>query len=177
MANSTKLYRSRTHRVFGGVAGGLADYFNVDVILTRLLFVIIFFAGGGGVLIYIVLWIITPDEPLITPTRQYSAGGSSTSGEPNPGSPDANITDAEVVKETEKKSNNRTFIIGTALILIGFLFLLNTMIPHLMIIKLWPLILIITGIMILVNETRDKNEPVNKTVNNQETSKTESHEI
>ena len=158
MSNSTRLYRSRTHRVFGGVAGGLADYFNVDVILMRLLFVIIFFAGGGGVIIYIILWIITPESPLITPPP-YSKNSSENSHYEN--NPD--ISDATIVDDRKKKeNNNRTFIVGIALILIGFLFLLNSMMPQLIIINLWPLILIIVGVMLIVNETK-----LTKTNNNE----------
>jgi len=167
MNNSTRLYRSRTHKVFGGVAGGLADYFNVDVILTRLLFVIVFFAGGGGVIIYIILWIITPQEPLITPPP--NSGGSGGESANN----SAGITDAEIVKTDESRNNNRTFIVGIALILIGFLFLLNTLIPQLVIIKMWPLVLIVIGIMLLINESKSKKDKI--IIN--ETSKTESHEI
>jgi phage shock protein C len=48
--------------VIAGVCGGLADYFNVDPILIRGLFIVAILAGGGGVLVYIVLWIITPVE-------------------------------------------------------------------------------------------------------------------
>jgi len=168
MSNSTRLYRSRTHRVFGGVAGGLADYFNVDVILMRLLFVIVFFAGGGGVIIYIVLWIITPDSPLITPPP-HSQNSSENSHYAN--NPD--ISDATIVDDRKKKeNNNRTFIVGISLILVGFLFLLNSMMPQLIIINLWPLILIIVGVMLIVNETK-----LTKTINNNESSKTESHEV
>ncbi len=166
MNNSKRLYRSRTHKVFGGVAGGLADYFNVDVILMRLLFVIVFFAGGGGVIIYVILWIITPLEPFITPPPNQ--GGDASGGNADA----AGITDAEIVK-TGEPDNNRTFIAGIALILIGFLFLINSLIPQLVIIKFWPLVLVVVGIMLLVNETRKKEE----NSNSNETSKTESHEI
>ena len=168
MSNSTRLYRSRQHRVFGGVAGGLADYFNIDVILARLLFVVIFFAGGGGVIIYVVLWIITPEEPLITPPP----GGGTGSGE-STYSNSADISDATIVNNGEKRSNNRTFIGGIALILVGFLFLLNTMIPQLVIIHFWPLVLIIVGIMLIMNETK----PAVEKSNNQESTKTKKNEI
>ena len=170
MNNSKRLYRSRTHRVFGGVAGGLADYFSIDVILARLLFVIVFFAGGGGFIIYIILWIITPEEPLITPPPSSSGGGGG-SGEP---SANSDISDAEIVNiEKRDNSNNRPFILGIGLILIGFLFLLNTLIPQLVVIKLWPLILIIIGVVLLINESKNKKE--NEIEN--EPQKTESHEI
>ena len=168
MNNSTRLYRSRRHRVFGGVAGGLADYFNIDVILARLLFVIIFFAGGGGIIIYVVLWIITPEEPLITPPP---GNGTPSGGSAN--SRHTDISDATIVNDGEKRNNNRTFIGGVALILIGFLFLLNTMIPHLVILHFWPLVLIIVGIMLVFNEVR----PVNEQNNNQESTKIDNNEI
>ncbi|MEC9488803.1 MAG: PspC domain-containing protein, partial [Halanaerobium sp.] len=41
---SKKIYRSRRDRVLGGVCGGIAEYFDIDVILVRLLFVLLFFA-------------------------------------------------------------------------------------------------------------------------------------
>ena len=55
-------------RMIAGVAGGLADYFDTDPTLIRILFVLLTLLGGGGlgILIYIVLWIITP-EPMDKP--------------------------------------------------------------------------------------------------------------
>ena len=59
---SSQLFRSKTDRVFGGVAGGLAKYFNTDPLLLRILFVLLAIFGGGGVIIYIVLWIAIREE-------------------------------------------------------------------------------------------------------------------
>ncbi len=59
-----RLYRSRTDLMLGGVCGGLAKYLNVDPAIIRLVFVLLLFLGGGGFWIYLVLWIITPVEPL-----------------------------------------------------------------------------------------------------------------
>lgn len=56
------LYRSKRNRMIAGVAGGLAEYFGVDVILLRLLWLLSFFFGGAGLLIYIVAWIVMPSE-------------------------------------------------------------------------------------------------------------------
>ncbi len=58
-----RLYRSRTDRILGGVCGGLADYFNLDPSLVRLLWVIFCLGFGTGVLAYIIAWIIIPEEP------------------------------------------------------------------------------------------------------------------
>ena len=64
MAEGTKkLYRSRDDRWLAGVCGGLAEYFNLDPILIRVLFILFGFAVGGGVLIYIILWLIIPQAP------------------------------------------------------------------------------------------------------------------
>ncbi|MFN2103235.1 MAG: PspC domain-containing protein [Candidatus Promineifilaceae bacterium] len=50
-------------RMVAGVAGGLAEYFDIDPTIIRILFVLLALFGGGflGILIYIVLWIIMPD--------------------------------------------------------------------------------------------------------------------
>jgi phage shock protein C len=58
-----RLYRSRSEKMIGGVAGGLAEYLDVDVSLVRLVWVLLALLGGGGLLAYIVLWIIMPVEP------------------------------------------------------------------------------------------------------------------
>lgn len=59
-----KLYRSREDRVFGGVCGGLAEYFALDSTLIRLLFVFFAFAGGPGFLAYIIMLFVVPEKPL-----------------------------------------------------------------------------------------------------------------
>lgn len=58
-----KLYRSKKNRMIAGVCGGLGDYFNIDPTLVRLLFVLIGLAVGGGFLLYLLLWLIMPEEP------------------------------------------------------------------------------------------------------------------
>ncbi len=63
MAQTRKLYRSRTDRQLAGVCGGLARYFNTDATLIRVLFVVLALLGGPGLVIYLVLWIVVPEEP------------------------------------------------------------------------------------------------------------------
>ena len=57
-----RLYRIRNGRVVAGVAAGLAAYFGVDPTLVRLAFALLTVFGGLGVLLYLVAWIIIPDE-------------------------------------------------------------------------------------------------------------------
>lgn len=63
MDSTRKLYRSKTDRKVAGVCGGLAQYFNIDPTLIRVLFVVLAVLGGSGLVLYLALWIIVPTEP------------------------------------------------------------------------------------------------------------------
>ena len=61
MSEYKKLKRSLTDRKIAGVCGGLAEYFNVDPVLVRIIFLaMLLFAGGGG-LLYLIIWIVAPE--------------------------------------------------------------------------------------------------------------------
>jgi phage shock protein PspC (stress-responsive transcriptional regulator) len=157
MGNSKKLYRSRRDKVIGGVAGGLADYFEIDVVIIRLLFVLVFFLGGGGLLAYIIMWIVIPAEPYYPPYHE-----AAPRPEPNPGStqqPDTegsdssnpNATTSEPVRSDHRK-NNTGLVAGVVLIVLGFVFLANHMVPWFHLSNFWPVLLIIAGIFIIEPE-------------------------
>jgi phage shock protein C len=63
MAETRKLYRSRTNRQLAGVCGGLAGYFNLDATLIRVLFILLAVLGGSGLVLYLAMWLIVPNEP------------------------------------------------------------------------------------------------------------------
>lgn len=58
-----KLYRSRNNRLIAGICGGLADYFNIDPIIVRLITLILVLSFGSGLIAYIIAWIVVPEEP------------------------------------------------------------------------------------------------------------------
>ncbi|MGB9681643.1 MAG: PspC domain-containing protein [bacterium] len=58
-----KLYRSRKQRILAGVCGGIAEYFNVDPVIIRLIMILLIFANGLGILFYIIAAIIIPENP------------------------------------------------------------------------------------------------------------------
>src|SRR5713101_9254078 len=62
-----KLMRSITDKKIAGVCGGLAEYFDVDPTVIRLVWVLLFFFGGTGGLAYIILWIVLPVAPEAAP--------------------------------------------------------------------------------------------------------------
>ena len=59
------LRRSRSNRMIAGVIGGLADYFGLDPSLLRVIYVLvsIFSVAFPGILVYIIFWIVVPEEP------------------------------------------------------------------------------------------------------------------
>jgi phage shock protein C len=58
-----KLYRSKKNRKIAGVCGGIAEYFDIDPIIIRLITLILVLSAGGGLIAYIIAWIVVPEEP------------------------------------------------------------------------------------------------------------------
>lgn len=65
-----RLMRSRTDQVIGGVAGGLGNYLDIDPVLIRIAWVALVLFGGTGILLYIIAWIIMPEEDADTADRR-----------------------------------------------------------------------------------------------------------
>lgn len=55
-----KFYLSSTDRKIAGVCGGIAEYFNIDSLIVRIIFVVLFFGAGVGLLTYLVIWLLAP---------------------------------------------------------------------------------------------------------------------
>ena len=69
-AGVRKLYRDQKHRVLSGVASGVAAYFRMDITLIRILFVLFALVTGIGLLVYLVLWMVTPSAESVTEQMQ-----------------------------------------------------------------------------------------------------------
>ncbi len=58
-----KLLRSKTDRKVAGVCAGIAEYFDIDPTLVRIIFIILGLPGGApGILVYLVLWLVVPEK-------------------------------------------------------------------------------------------------------------------
>ena len=169
-----RLYRSLTDRKFAGVAGGLAEYFVMDPLLIRLAFVILTFAGGGGFLIYLVLWIVTPENPIRTnpftnttgqdykqPNQDQATASGGYSSENQDGSTFHATPTPPPVPQT-KERNKGSLIGGLVLITLGVLFLADEMIPQVNFGDLWPVILIVIGAGLLINAIAKRNHNSNQ---------------
>lgn len=59
-----KLYRSSTDRYIGGVCGGMAEYFNIDSAVIRIIWALSVIIGGSGLLFYLIAWVVIPIDPV-----------------------------------------------------------------------------------------------------------------
>ncbi|HEX7411639.1 MAG TPA: PspC domain-containing protein [Bacteroidales bacterium] len=154
-----KLYRSVKQRVIGGVAGGLAEYFDIDPVIVRLVFVIVALAGGGGVLVYIILWIVLPENTAQRYTFQDTQPGyrpaEPSAGEAPAGSgstewkDSATTSSQETFKYGVKEKRTGGLIGGLVLITLGCLFLVDRFVPNIDFGDLWPILLVVIGAVII----------------------------
>jgi len=144
-----QLKRSTSDSMLGGVCGGLGLYFGADSNLIRLLFVILAVVPGFGVPVYLILWLILPEE--------------GRSDDPSIGERVRIVTD-EIVERTKQVGEDvrsgsitshpqSTILIGLALVLIGLAFLFRNLgFPWMQWIEfgtLWPALIILVGIAFL----------------------------
>ncbi|NLJ84307.1 MAG: PspC domain-containing protein [Halanaerobiaceae bacterium] len=132
-----KLYRSRTDRMLAGVCAGIAEYFNIDPAIVRILAVVLFFADGLGFLFYIVAMAIIPEnkEDFIDVEFDTASGDEDTdSGE-----------EKQEVKNRGKK-NDAQRLFGIILIGLGVFFIFDKWLYFIRWHRLWPLVLVVLGI-------------------------------
>jgi phage shock protein PspC (stress-responsive transcriptional regulator) len=136
-----KLYRSKRNAVVAGVSAGLAEYFNIDPAIVRLIFVLATVFGGSGVLVYIILWIILPQE------EQGTIGSHDTVHD--------NVAEirgraeefAEGFRGGSREIRTRTMV-GYIFIGLGVIFVLQNFGLFRADI-FWPLVLVVVGLFIL----------------------------
>jgi len=132
-----KLYRSRRIRVFGGIAGGLSQYFNIDPIIVRVIFVVVTIMHGVGLILYIILWIVIPEEPF---EIAYQAPADIKDGS----SPGDQSTQETIINDHKKLHGGRT-VAGVILISIGLIFFADRIIPSFDFRDILPLIFVLIG--------------------------------
>lgn len=62
MTKDKKLTRKTDDKMIAGVAAGIADYFGLDVTLVRVVLVVTAIMGGFGFVLYVVMWVLVPEE-------------------------------------------------------------------------------------------------------------------
>lgn len=169
-----RLYRSQKNRVIAGVAGGLGEYFGVDVVLVRLLWVLSVFLGGGGIFVYIVAWVIIPEEGRAFVERGRRTEGDrqrdadaadkglddgGTAVEDNTGqwssaSAGDGATETDWDSEKDEMGARRRRHAGLILVGLGIVFLAYQLFGPLFRFT-WPLLLVALGFYLLFRERRE----------------------
>ena len=147
----TRLYRSYRDSMIGGVCGGLGEYLNTDSLIFRVLFAVAVLVGGSGILAYIILWIVIPLEeiPKISSTNNKNMEDNKNS---------EMKTDAMEDQKKQQQRNDGNLWGGFILIALGSIFLIDRFVPHLGWGDLWPLLLIVIGVILISkNYQKPKN--------------------
>ncbi len=147
-----RLHRSRKNRMLGGVCGGIAEYFEIDPVIVRLIAVALFFVGGSAVLAYIIALIIIPYEPMATTAGQGTDGAAENLSAP------AGTASAPAEAPRSTANESIPLFLGILLIIIGGLFLMHNLpffSPFYHQIRwyvhdfFWPSILIVFGVFLI----------------------------
>ena len=145
MQQAHRLYKSQDDRVLFGVAGGHAEYFNIDPVIIRLAWVVLTVVTGGiAGLVYLVLAIVTPED---------RSRAETVADEDEPASDDADYQEEGRRSSYRNRARN---VIGAVLIVSGILFLLGN-IGILDLIRwdlIWPVAVIVLGLTILIPSIR-----------------------
>lgn len=136
-----RLYRSQKDKIIGGVSGGLGEYFEIDPVIIRIVFVVLTIAGGWGALAYILCWIIIPVNPAHQPWATQNVAGPAPAPSGTEGGPPANGPSS-----SSRAPGN---LAGIILLVLGILLLGHNLLPRFDLWEYWPVILIFTGIWLL----------------------------
>jgi phage shock protein PspC (stress-responsive transcriptional regulator) len=171
-----KLYRDEYHKKIAGVCAGLAEYFNIDVAIVRVVFVLALIFHGGGGLIYIIFWIVLPKKPfVIDPGVDYRVppaspggnpfGNTTVSGTPYQNQPFSNqpfqnqpFQNQPFQNQPRNTTSLVAIVFGVVLIIIGGSILLDDfdILPDWDFERLWPAVLIVIGAGIMLSGERKK---------------------
>ena len=135
-----RLYRCRDNRLLGGVAAGVAEYFDLDPTLVRVLWFLSIFFGGLTILVYVGLAIIVPLEPLaVTATGAESEASLAPEGH----------------RHTRRGTGQLATLLGVALIFFGALALIEQAAPGLIQGRyLWPAVVVVVGGVLIARGVR-----------------------
>jgi len=138
-----RLYRSRTEKMIAGVAGGFAQYLDIDPVFIRLAFVCLIFFHGAGIIIYFVSALIIPKEEIegTEPTVE-----------------EKQINEQERKAKKIERKVNRDKYIGAILIIFGLLFLADNLFIDVNFENVFPLGLIGIGAWMVFNTFKKEKE-------------------
>lgn len=161
-----RLYRSPSDRVLAGVAGGMAETYDMDPAVVRIAWALLTLLTGGLLLIlYIVIVLVVPLRPegepppysaaMGEPDMSTQTGAGAPIGAPGASpSPPAEVGGNETwrTRAADRRATSdstSSIVIGAILILIGAYFLMRQFIPALNPALFWPVLVIIGGVLLI----------------------------
>lgn len=162
------IYRSKDQKIIAGVCGGIGEYFEIDPVVIRIIFVVLMIAAGTGLAIYIILWLIIPEyqgEPLIKNVAEEISNAikkekvkEEFEEELKKETAKEEIKKEEVVSASLKTKRvvDSNALAGYMIIALGVIILIANLIPQIriweQIANLWPLVLVFFGLAILTKK-------------------------
>jgi phage shock protein PspC (stress-responsive transcriptional regulator) len=137
-----------------GVAGGMAEWMDLDPAIVRLVWALLILAGGVGLLLYIVAAIVIPEAPYMA--APVAAGGATAEGA-TAADEQARWQAREARRAARRGSGNPGLIFGGILVALGTWFLLDRYIPSLDLSWFMPAALIVVGLILVVGAMNRAN--------------------
>jgi phage shock protein C len=157
-----RLYRSPNDRILAGVAGGMAEAWDLDPALVRVGWALVILATGGLFLVlYIVMALVVPLRPFATPawSAVQPAPGDPSAPPPTDAAPGSTTNSANHGAPMgadhwrngrDRRDSAAPLVVGLLLILAGGLFLARQFMPQLNFNVLWPIVVISIGVLLIV---------------------------
>lgn len=150
-----RLTRSTKDKIIAGVCGGLGEYFDIDPIILRIIFAVIALTAGSGFIIYIVLWVVMPEDT-------DKEGDHKKVIEKNAKQIEDKFEDVVESIDTPKSKQTLKVLFGLGVMFFGlYLLLLNFGMEKYLnffwyLGKLWPVFVIGLGLYILLKQNDEK---------------------
>lgn len=150
-----RLYKADRDRVIGGVAGGVAENLDVDPTIVRVIWALLaLITGGVFFILYIVMWIVVPYGPEpseVTPSEPGATPADAQAAAASPG------WDAQPYRRARHESGGGwSLVFGLILVGLGLYFLMREYYPNIHVDRLWPLGLVLLGLVLLIGAVRGK---------------------
>lgn len=143
-----KLYRSRKDRVIAGVCGGVADYFKIDPVWVRIVWVLAIFAKGLGVVAYVLCWLLIPEREW-SPAEAAAVKDEAAEGAAGEGAKAETPGEEHRTSWFPFSSSEPRVVIGVILIVLGCIFGLMAFVPFMSSQAFWAIVLIVLGLALL----------------------------
>lgn len=152
-----RYYRSDTDKIIAGVCGGLAKSIHVSPLLLRIVFVTAALFSGVGLVAYVLLWLFMgPESSAFATTDELVRHNAE---EMRQKAVELGTEAQQALGGTRTKSdsaNDKTLIVGVALAGLGALALFRNLGMFSWVLRLWPLLIIAVGAVLLLNHLKDR---------------------